>query len=291
MNQQKILLPPNTLKDKIKQTTEQAISTGALQSIPTDYETIAENGISFIVRILINLVRKDRAKKEKKQDFNPFLPYEQDLFVAELTETHLCLLNKYNVVDNHLLIITRAFAEQETLLDLDDFTALWTSLAQVEGLAFYNAGKDAGASVKHKHLQLIPTDKNLELPIEPIIKKANSNTNNVPEFPFLHAFSQLNFNWQKSLHRSAEKTLAIYNKLLEGVNIYSKEGNRQSHPYNFLMTREWMLIVPREREFYRSISINSLGFAGALLVRDREQLELVKEVSPLNILKAVARSK
>ena len=291
MNQQKILLPPNTLKDKIKQTTEQAISIGALQSIPTDYETIAENGISFIVRILINLVRKDRAKKEKDQDFNPFLPYEQDLFVAELTETHLCLLNKYNVVDNHLLIITRAFAEQETLLDLDDFTALWTSLAQVEGLAFYNAGKDAGDSVKHKHLQLIPTDKNLELPIEPIIKKANSNTNNVPEFPFVHAFSKLNFNWQKSLHRSAEKTLAIYNKLLEGVNIYSKEGNRQSHPYNFLMTREWMLIVPRDREFYRSISINSLGFAGALLVRDREQLELVKEVSPLNILKAVARSK
>ncbi|WP_042892042.1 phosphorylase, partial [Anaplasma marginale] len=152
MNQQKIILPPNSLKDKVKETTAKAISTGALQSIPTDYEIVRENQIDFLVRVLTNLVRKDVAKKAQKKDFNPFLPYEKDLFVADLTETHLCLLNKYNVVDNHLLIVTRAFVEQETLLDLADFIALWTTLAQVDGLAFYNAGKDAGASVKHKHL-------------------------------------------------------------------------------------------------------------------------------------------
>lgn len=290
MNQQKILLPPNTLDAKIKQTTEKAISTGALQPIPTDYETIADNGISFIVRILINLVRKERAKKAKGQDFNPFLPYEQDLFVADLSETHLCLLNKYNVVEDHLLIVTRSFVEQETLLNLADFTALWASLSQVEGLAFYNGGKIAGASVKHKHLQLVPTTKNdLKIPIESIFTTVNL-TNNSLELPFVHAFAKLNFNWQKSIHQAAEQSLEIYNKMLNRVSIFSQENNKQSHPYNLLMTREWMLIVPRSRECYGSISINSLGFAGALLVRDRAELELVKEVLPMNILKTVARS-
>ena len=291
MNPHKILLPPDTLELKVKQTTEKAILTGALQSIPTDYETIAESGILFIVRILINLVRKDRAKQKKGKDFNPFLPYEKDLFVADITDTHLCLLNKYNVVENHLLIITRAFFEQETLLDLSDFIALWTSLAQIDGLAFYNAGKDAGASVKHKHLQLIPTkNNNLKIPIEPIIKKAGV-TDTIAEFPFVHSFSKLNFNWQESIYEAAAKTLEIYDRLLERVNIFSREDNKQSHPYNLLMTREWMLIIPRDRESYRSISINSLGFAGALLVRDRAQLQLVKEISPMHILTTVARSK
>jgi len=291
MNQTKILLPPNSLNLKIQQTTALAISTGALQSIPTDYETIAENGISFIVRVLVNLVRKDRAKKTQSKDFNPFLPYEKDLFVADLTETHLCLLNKYNVVENHLLIITRAFVDQETLLDLDDFIALWTTLAQTEGLAFYNGGKTAGSSVKHKHLQLVPTKMNqLEIPIASILKTANS-TGKIDRFPFAHSFSKLDFDWEKSIYEAAEKTLEIYKELLSKIGIFSASNNKQSAPYNFLMTREWMLIVPRECEYYRGISINSLGFAGALLVRDRQQLQLVKEISPMNILEAVARNK
>ncbi|NIO40609.1 MAG: phosphorylase, partial [Burkholderiales bacterium] len=38
---------------------------------------------------------------------NPFLPYGKDLFVSDISETHLALLNKFNVIDYHLLIVTR----------------------------------------------------------------------------------------------------------------------------------------------------------------------------------------
>ena len=58
----------------------------------------------------------------------------------------------------------------------------------------------------------------------------------------------------------------------------------QSRPYNLLFTRQWMLLVPRSREFYRGISVNALGFAGALLVRDQRQLLCLRGVGPMAAL-------
>jgi ATP adenylyltransferase len=49
-----------------------------------------------------------------------------------------------------------------------------------------------------------------------------------------------------------------------------------------------MLLVPRSREFFDAISINSLGFAGALLVRNEEQLERVRSCGPMTVLREVA---
>ncbi|MEQ8960116.1 MAG: phosphorylase, partial [Coleofasciculus sp. C2-GNP5-27] len=58
--------------------------------------------------------------------------------------------------------------------------------------------------------------------------------------------------------------------------------------YNLLATREWMLIVPRSQEEFESISINSLGFAGALLVRNSQQMQSLKDAGPVTILKHVS---
>jgi ATP adenylyltransferase len=54
------------------------------------------------------------------------------------------------------------------------------------------------------------------------------------------------------------------------------------------MTRQWMLLVPRSREFFNSISINSLAFAGSFFVRNKEQMELLKKHGPMTALKSVA---
>ena len=51
-----------------------------------------------------------------------------------------------------------------------------------------------------------------------------------------------------------------------------------------------MLIVPRSQESFQNISINSLGFAGSLFVRDRACLELLKELTPLKLLTEVTFS-
>ena len=116
------------LWDKVIAQTQYALKSGALQPIDTDYAWIEQGGITFLVRISTSLIRKAEAKRASSAQsagFNPFLPYDPDLFVANLSQTHLCLLNKYNVTDHHLLIVTRAFEPQETLLELPDFEALW----------------------------------------------------------------------------------------------------------------------------------------------------------------------
>jgi ATP adenylyltransferase len=60
--------------------------------------------------------------------------------------------------------------------------------------------------------------------------------------------------------------------------------------YNFLMTRRWMMLVPRSSEKYEGISINGIGYAGGLLVRNATELALVRAAGPMEILKKVGIS-
>jgi sulfate adenylyltransferase (ADP) / ATP adenylyltransferase len=294
VSEQMRILEPGTLWERVVDRTRHALECGALLSIPTDYEFVEQDGVQFLVRILSNLVRKEKANKQQQQkttdsgkEFNPFLPYEEDLFVANLSDTHLCLLNKFNVVDHHLLIITRDFEEQESLLTLQDFLALWICLAEYEGLAFYNAGKNAGASQRHKHLQLVPfplAPQAAKLPIEPLLATVQDHGTiaTLPEFPFLHALIRFDSHCTKPPQQAAEATIALYHTLLRAV------GLEKGGAYNLLATRDWMLIVPRLQESYQSISINSLGFAGSLFVRSEDQLQRLKEIRPLTILTQVS---
>ncbi|NEQ39367.1 MAG: phosphorylase [Okeania sp. SIO3I5] len=311
MSENQILLASGSLWERLKQQTKYALECGALQPIPTEYEFVEQDNIRFLVRILSNLSRKDEARKqqEKKKvvtgkDFNPFLPYEEDLFVADISRTHLCLLNKYNVVDHHLLIVTREFEEQENLLNLQDFQALGSCMGEFEGLAFYNGGKTAGASQRHKHLQIVPlplVPDGEKIPIDRAIATARFDngigvtslqTLHATSLPFRHALAKLDPGWVRSPVESAAEILKSYLTLLKAMGIEGSDGmsGKQSSDYNLLVTREWMLVVPRSYEEFQSISVNSLGFAGALLVKNQEQMNIIKEQKPLNILRHVASS-
>jgi sulfate adenylyltransferase (ADP) / ATP adenylyltransferase len=294
-----ILLKPGTLWTSVKHQTEYALKCGALLSIPTEFEFVEQDGVSFLVRILSNLARKDAAKKEQQQtigtakEFNPFLPYEKDLFVADISDTHVCILNKFNVVDHHLLIITRAFEEQDSLLTQEDFAALLACLADFDGLAFYNGGKTAGASQRHKHLQIVPlplVPSGVQIPIEPLLASTEfqSCVATIPQLPFVNAFATLDPDWVKSPLTAAGAIFKLYRTLLSSVGIDAVDGNRQSGAYNLLATREWMLIVPRSQEHFQSISVNSLGIGGALLVRNEQEMQFLKNTGPMTIIKHVA---
>jgi ATP adenylyltransferase len=178
--------------------------------------------------------------------------------------------------------VTRNFVEQETLLDLADFTTTWTCLQDFPGLVFYNGGKIAGASQKHKHLQLVPFAET-DIPITPLLAlaKFSHDVGIIPTLPFLHAFAKINI---------TDDIMTIYQKyhtLLEYLGI-TEIDHQQSAAYNLLATKEWLLIVPRKLEEFATISINSLGFAGCLLVKNPEQMQLLKEIKPMNILSHVA---
>lgn len=302
------LIQPGTLWSETSQRTKTARASGALKSIETEYHLIQQQDISFVVRTLSNLARKEHALKQQceqetklhktGQKINPFLPYEPDLFVGDISTTHLCLLNKFNVVDNHLLIVTRAFEKQTDLLNLKDFVALWSCMQEIEGLAFFNAGKTAGASQRHKHLQLIPLPflpDVMYLPLDKAIANITftNSLGTIDSFPFLHSITTLDISAKHSVEIAANIMLQSYHKLLNQVGWKVDNYNqkrKQPIAYNFLATRKWMMIVPRSQESFQNISINSLGFAGSLFVRDNASLELLKKLTPLKLLTKVALS-
>jgi len=297
------LLEAGTLWDKVKERTQHALQCGALLPILTHYELLPEAGVSFLVRIVANIARKeaDHHRQEQRsatgKPVNPFLPYEPDLFVTDLSDTHLVLLNKFNVMDYHLLIITRAFEEQESLLTLADLEALWQCLAEFDGLAFYNSGKLAGASQRHKHLQLVPLPMEPGLPrfpMEPLLSTATfqDGIGTVPALPFVHGLVQFDSAALRSPAMAAQTSREAYLRLLHHVGLKSQPDGCLSGAYNLLVSREWMMLVPRSQESIATISINSLGFAGAILVRSREQLIALQELGPMTALSqvGVARS-
>ncbi|PSF37189.1 phosphorylase [Aphanothece hegewaldii CCALA 016] len=297
-----LILEPDTLWNKVITQTQHALLCGALQPILTEYEIIGDTGVPFLVRIVTNLARKDAAKQEEDKKvktegkpFNPFLPYDKELFVTNISDTHLCLLNKFNVVDHHLLIVTREYEDQDNWLTREDFIALGATLAQIDGLGFYNGGKLAGSSQPHKHLQLIPFPflPEIRLPIDSEISSVQYNSDQIgiiPCFEFIHAIAPLEQNWVQSPVESAPTLLEIYYKLLKTVQ-YEINSPKQTGDYNLLITREWIMIVPRTQDSYQSIGVNAVGFAGALLVRNIEQLKILKEIRPLNLLSNVAKLK
>jgi len=260
-----MFLQKGTLWNCIIATSERAMASGVLLPISTSYTFIEDGGIRFFIRVLVSLQRKDMSRKTQAgagssgKLVNPFLPPEKDLTVADISDTHVAILNKFNVVDHHLLLLTRRFEDQEMLLTADDFEALWTCMAEFNCLGFYNGGREAGASQQHKHLQVVPlplAPEGPSVPIAPLLDQAQgANGGPVPGFSFLHAFQRLGPDLARSPSLAAKKTFQLYSTMVKNVGMTPPAPDvetRQTLPYCFLMTREWMLLIPRSKEFVRT---------------------------------------
>jgi len=299
-----MILKKGTLWQSIERTTENALKTGALLPVSTEHAFIEDAGLRFFVRILTSLREKKEARRQQEattssgKQVNPFLPPERGLIVADITDTHQAILNKFNVVEHHLLIVTRYFEDQDTLLTLKDLEALWLCMGEYSGLGFYNGGREAGASQQHKHLQMVPlplAPVGPEIPIEPLLAgAAQSRVTTIPGLPFLHSFVRLDKDLARFPERIARETFDLYSSMLENVGLNKPDASRLAHqsmPYCLIVTRTWMLLVPRSREHFEDISFNSLAFAGSLFVQDKQQLDRLEAFGPMNALRSVTMPK
>lgn len=143
-------------------------------------------------------------------------------------------------------------------------------------------------SQPHKHLQLIPLPfdgkfEGFDFPMEVLLQKNAEGVKEgeifeVKELPFKHACLRV----PSSLSEPTEELERLYNAL------YSKMGVTEGMSYNFLMTPKWMMLVLRSQENYCGLSVNSVGFAGTLLVKSDEQRKTLQEIGPMQLLKNVA---
>lgn len=245
-----------------------ALASGDLEPIPTRLEILEEAGLRFVVRVVDHLTRKERAARDdRERGRDPFLPYEEALHVADLTPSHVALLNKYNVLPDHLLVVTRTFEEQESLLTRADFEALERVMDELDALFFYNAGPRAGASQRHKHLQFVSRES-FPTPLEDFYGERGER-----------GFRSAAARWRSE---TPARLREVYLELLEAI------GHRSDpRAYNLLGTRDLLVAIPRSREAAEGISVNGLGFAGSLFVRSEDELRRLREIGPRELLRAV----
>ena len=281
----------------LQHATDHALKVGALHSFESERRVIEDGGVRFLIRRLTRVARaefENRRRAAGPSAGDPFLPYDPDLFVADVSPTHVALLNKFNLLPHHLLIVTRQFRPQDALLDQHDIAALGACLAEIDALIFYNGGAVAGASQPHKHLQMIPLPLDVKCratPIDDVLDdvRGRSGVFTVPALSFRHAFSWL----APDLFQGALEVAAfakLYEAMLAqiGVNATEHDGERlQSAPWNLLVTRRWMLAAPRVKGDFKRVPINALGFAGSLFVRDDAQLAAIKRAGPMAALREV----
>jgi ATP adenylyltransferase len=272
-----------------------------LRPIATDESVVEDAGVRFIVRTVSSLAQKaeagSAAKPSRTAPGNPFLPPDPDLTIGEISPTHVGVLNKYPVVAHHLLVVTKRFIPQEEALDHDDFAAVATCLGEIDGLAFYNAGREAGASQPHKHLQLVPLPLGAGPWVAPMEVLFDSWAATGPvlrllRLPFSHAFALLDPLLFEDRERAADRMLEFYDAAMDAIGV-EEEGAandepKRMAPYNLLVTRRWMLAAPRSRERFDSIAVNALGFAGSLFVRDAAEMQRLREARPMRVLQEVA---
>lgn len=258
-----------------------AVAAGKLIPLETDEEVIEEAGARFLLRQARRLPAKMPGEGQGEGGFDPFLPYDPDLFVANASATHVVLLNKFSVQEHHLLVVTREFEAQEDLLTGADFAAICRCLAERESLGFFNCGALAGASQCHKHLQLVPlplSERTSPLPIAPLLDVRGV-------LPFRHA--------QRRIVRPADPDVwaveaeRAYRDAIAELGLQPGSAAHCLKPHNLLLTWDRLFVAPRGRERYHSISVNGLGFAGSFLVRSAGEADLVRRAGPLRVLQAV----
>jgi len=255
-------LTPDTLWPRVRAQTATALASGALEPWATDVTALDDGGGRFEVRVMASLEKKARAPVAPGDPFA--WPWTGDLVVGDVSDTHGCLLNKFPVFEHHALFVTRADEPQDAWLTAADGEALRFGLdAGGDALAFYNGGAGAGASQPHKHLQLVP----LRASLEPLLRAG--------ALPVRHA--------RVETPRSGAALADTVARLLREL------GVEPGAPWNLLATREWLLVVPRRAESFDGVSVNALGFAGSLLVKSPAQLERLRAVGPMAVLRAVGR--
>jgi ATP adenylyltransferase len=278
----RLAFAPGSLWRAIRARSASALACGALEPRASRLEEITSAGIDFQLRVIESEV-KQRARAARPPGFDPFLPWEPALFVCDVNDRYVCLLNRFPVLPHHALLVTRGFEEQTAPLSARDFEAVWGCLAERDALAFYNAGELAGASERHRHFQLVPplVAGAFTTPLDPVLEEARFDgpLGRAPALRFLHGVAKLRDLPQLSGVEAGVALASLYREMARAFAC-----DQEGRPYNLLLTREWMLFVPRARAEWQGVAVNAIGFAGALLVRDAAALERVRAAGPMAVL-------
>lgn len=205
-------------------------------------------------------------------------------------KSHQLILNKFCVVRPQFVLPTAQYQPQSDPLNEGDFTAAWEVFSQLgdhqtqtsKFFAIFNCGVDAGSSVGHKHMQVIPKsgikdDKNF---FKLLRESEKQMCYAVPGAPFRHGALPI----QNTFEEGSGKGLMIgYNYLRKSLRIKSDQA------HNVLVTEDWLVVIPRSKAWIKVedetvITCNSAGMVGMLWCWSEEQYEGFMKYGPMQAL-------
>ena len=246
--------------------------------------TYIEDNYKFELRELIQSNNLTLPQKNRNNT-NPFLPWDQNLEIATISNQHVLILNKYPVQIGHMLLITKTWKPQNGWLEIEDFKALTKVDIDTTGLWFFNSGPKAGASQPHRHLQLL---------------RRGSTDILCPRMQWYYDFIDDNLDKNDKLlkyinvvsRKKNSRYIAqdLYNsytsmclKLGIGSHAYDIKPRKE---YNILISEDWIAIILRERDEYKGFNINALGFAGYLLATYKSDIHWLNTYGPSCLLRS-----
>ncbi|GMM40437.1 bifunctional AP-4-A phosphorylase/ADP sulfurylase [Hanseniaspora uvarum] len=313
---------PKTLKKTVTDIYNKAVSTGSVIKFESSSKFLkTSNSGEANLKYHLTFCDIDGQKPQKperedvvKEKFNPFLKQEPELTVLDniMDNEYKLVLNKYPIVDEHLLLVTQKEIPQSSLLTPNDLNAAYKLLKTLQQefdedeeddgsddedvkksryAVFYNCGPNSGFSIDHKHLQCIKLPNKLktyqdflvqEYP-EPYIPNAKREPLEYEKV----AYANFNIPLPKDLSKDDEYLVMCYVSLLQrSLSFFQQwdvEDPKERLPtsYSFIMTTDWMTIIPRSKsvaevEFEEkkyTLGTNALGYLHMLLFKE-EQKEL-----------------
>ena len=232
----------------------------------------------FIIR------RLDTTKFYKKKIYgpkqNPFYPWEKILEIEQIGKHHQLILNKYPVQKGHILLITNTWKPQNGWLEINDWIAIQKVNKDTSGLWFFNSSPIAGASQPHRHFQLLRRSKGeIVCPREKWFLDLKHNKDSKSKLKKNIIVSKFNF-----LDKS-EYIYSTYLELSRKLGLGDPTNNEKPRfPYNILITNKWIAMIKRSNDHIHGFSINSLGFAGYLLITEKSDINYLRKVGPEKLL-------
>ena len=125
------------------------------------------------------------------------------------------------------------------------------------------------------------------MPLEPLLQVEQFTGDSPDQFPVL-GFEHRLFHLAATdkVEALESQLIQAYESSLASLDWKQIDG---TVPYNLLVTREWMLMVPRRSESFHAISLNAMAFAGSFFVKNQADRELLIAEGPLNALRSVSQ--
>ncbi|CAD8094969.1 unnamed protein product [Paramecium primaurelia] len=253
-----------------------------------------EQGIEFHIKLVKSLAKKPVGYQ---QNINPLIePFEEGQLVLKLQKYNL-LLNKYPVNPYHTLLVPEQFIHQTEKFSKEYLSLTYDVLCAVEGFAFFNSHSEAGASLDHKHVQIVSK----------LAYQSANILNHIREWQFERSLKELNkfirlrylkkikhfilfFNQDQLQSKNCDELqqqnliYETYERLLNKCQV----DNIQDLKHNLIMTQEFMMIVVRKKANYNGVSFNAVCFTGSLLAKNEQECEKLKQARIIEILEYLA---